>query len=171
MVHILSPQLRMHTRKFFSLSYETSTGSGSVYMQGTDDVCFVVAWIVYFTALRALLIELLLQPLARILGVVKKSQLRFAEQGWIFLYYSTMWVLGMVCTPALVFNPTQPLTLLICIVSLGEFRVLAQPCRAMDCLASQRDVGPVQTILPHSACVFCTASSRHSHGSTPEGLC
>ncbi|KAH9219895.1 protein transporter of the TRAM superfamily, partial [Leptodontidium sp. 2 PMI_412] len=94
-VHILSPQLRMHTRKFFSLSYEASTGSGSVYMQGTDDVYFVVAWIVYFTALRALLIELLLQPLARILGVVKKSQLRFAEQGWIFLYYSTMWVLGM----------------------------------------------------------------------------
>jgi acyl-CoA-dependent ceramide synthase len=95
-VHVLSPRLRRHTRKFFSLSYATSTTSGTVYTQGVDDLYFVVAWIVYFTALRAMTIEWLLQPLARILGIVPKSQLRFAEQGWIFLYYSTVWVLGMV---------------------------------------------------------------------------
>ncbi|KAH7348669.1 TLC domain-containing protein [Rhexocercosporidium sp. MPI-PUGE-AT-0058] len=95
MLSILSPRLRRHTRKCFSLSYETPTVSGPVYLQGIDDVHFVLAWIVYFTALRAIVIDWLLQPLARILGVMKKSHLRFAEQGWIFLYYSTIWVLGM----------------------------------------------------------------------------
>ncbi|KAK0099983.1 sphingosine N-acyltransferase lag1 [Cadophora gregata f. sp. sojae] len=93
--HLLFPQVRPFTRKFFILSYKTPVSSGAVYKQGIDDVYFVLGWIVYFTALRAIFIEWLLQPLARVLGVGKKSHLRFAEQGWIFLYYSTMWALGM----------------------------------------------------------------------------
>ncbi|PVH78580.1 longevity assurance proteins LAG1/LAC1 [Cadophora sp. DSE1049] len=93
-VHNLSPQIGPHTRKFFSLSYASPASHGS-YTQGIDDIYFVLAWVVSFTAIRAITVEWLLQPLARILGVAKKSHLRFAEQGWIFLYYSSIWSLGM----------------------------------------------------------------------------
>ncbi|KAL2062431.1 hypothetical protein VTL71DRAFT_6697 [Oculimacula yallundae] len=94
-VHTLVPPWRPQTGKLFSLSYASSKSEGTVYTQGIDDVYFVMGWILYFTTLRAITMEWVLQPLARLLGVKNRSQLRFAEQGWIFLYYSTMWVLGM----------------------------------------------------------------------------
>ncbi len=101
-LHILSPQLRPHIGKFFSLSYASSTSQQKIYTQGADDIYFITAWIIFFTALRAIVIDWGLQPLAKVLGVPKKSHLRFAEQGWLFLYYSMLWALGMVSSSMVV---------------------------------------------------------------------
>lgn len=94
-VHILHPESRIHTRKFLHLSYPSQTDR--TYLQGLDDIYFILAWTINFTALRAISIEWILRPLAKYLGVAKKSHLRFAEQGWLALYYGTFWTLGMVC--------------------------------------------------------------------------
>lgn len=93
-LHSIAPPLRPHTRKLFTLSYPSPKGQG-IYTQGVDDIYFVLAWVINFTALRAIVIEWVLRPLAGMLNVAPKSHLRFAEQGWLFLYYSTFWALGM----------------------------------------------------------------------------
>jgi len=86
---------RTYTRKFLSLSYPTQTSD--TYRQGPDDLYFVLAWVVNFTALRAFSIEWILQPVAESLRVVQKNRLRVAEQGWLVIYYVIFWGLGMVC--------------------------------------------------------------------------
>jgi len=41
--------------------------------------------------------EYVLKPFARANGIKsKKGLVRFAEQGWMFLYYAASWCLGMV---------------------------------------------------------------------------
>ncbi len=104
-LHILVPQSRTHTRKFLKLSYPSRTEQ--TYTQGTDDIYFVFAWIINFTALRAISIEWILQPLAGYWDVAKKSHLRFAEQGWLVLYYAVFWGLGMVCASGLCSSCTE----------------------------------------------------------------
>jgi acyl-CoA-dependent ceramide synthase len=94
-LHALSPQSRIHTGKFLHLSYPAE--AAHTYTQGLDDMYFVFAWVVNFTALRAISIEHILRPLAGPLGVAPKNHLRFAEQGWLVLYYGYFWTLGMVC--------------------------------------------------------------------------
>ena len=98
-MHKFFPRIRPYTRKFFFLSYASPTDHGTIYTQGIDHIYFVSAWVVLFTVTRAITVEWLLQPLARILGVAKRSHLRFAEQVWIFLYYCSIWSLGMVWAP------------------------------------------------------------------------
>ena len=95
-MHKFFPRIRPYTHKFFFLSYASLTDHGIIYTQGIDHIYFVSAWVVLFPATRAITVEWLLQPLAGILGVAKRSHLRFAEQGWIFLYHSSIWSLGMV---------------------------------------------------------------------------
>jgi very-long-chain ceramide synthase len=57
----------------------------------------VVRWIVVFTGLRVAAMDYILAPFAKWAGIrSKKGQVRFAEQGWLFLYDSTFWSLGMV---------------------------------------------------------------------------
>jgi very-long-chain ceramide synthase len=93
------PPSRSYTRKFLQLSYPTHTDTDDKYRQGPDDLYFVLAWVVIFTALRAVSIEWILQPLAESFGVAQQNRLRLAEQGWLVLYYVTFWGLGMVCYP------------------------------------------------------------------------
>ncbi len=88
------PDFRIHTRRFLSLSYLSQTNG--TYTQGLDDVYFVFAWVVGFIALRGISIEWVLRPLAGSIGVSPKSHLRFAEQGWLVMYYGVFWTLGMV---------------------------------------------------------------------------
>jgi acyl-CoA-dependent ceramide synthase len=57
----------------------------------------VFFYIVVFTGLRTATIEYILAPFAHKLGVNKKKErIRFAEQAWIFIYYTAFWSLGMV---------------------------------------------------------------------------
>jgi very-long-chain ceramide synthase len=81
--------------KFFFLQHRDP--KSGLYKKGKDDVYFVFTWIVLFTLLRAAIMEYVLIPLAKLGGVKKiAQQLRFAEQGWSFLYYFISWTLGMV---------------------------------------------------------------------------
>ena len=105
-LHTLHPPSRVYTSKFLQLSHASQTDQ--TYQQGFDDVYFVIAWVVNFTALRAISIDWILRPAAKHLGVTKKSHLRFAEQGWLVCYYGIFWTLGMVCPPCFASLATYP---------------------------------------------------------------
>ncbi|CAG8624354.1 5893_t:CDS:2 [Paraglomus brasilianum] len=78
--------------KFLFIKYrDPETG---LYAKGKDDIYFVSFWVIVFTFLRAAVMEHLLIPIAKKEGI--KTTTRFAEQGWLFIYYSTSWTLGMV---------------------------------------------------------------------------
>lgn len=92
-VHNLYPALRPYTTPFFQLSYYQATKDS--YVQGWDDVYFVISSALLFTAIRAIAIAWILQPVARYIGLKKKAALRFAEQGWLCMYYGFFWSFGM----------------------------------------------------------------------------
>jgi hypothetical protein len=94
-LHNLYPSLRPYTQPFFELSYY-DPASGT-YIQGWDDVYFVFSAALALTAVRAISIEWILQPLARQSGVKRKASVRIAEQGWQVMYYSFVWATGLVC--------------------------------------------------------------------------
>lgn len=90
------PKARPYISKFFTLShYNPNTGN---YAVGHRDYCFMSFWIVLLTGLRAGFMKYVLAPLAKRWGVSKKDATRFAEQGWMLVYYNIFWPLGMVST-------------------------------------------------------------------------
>ena len=95
LTHLCFPRARRHTRKFFRLSYYNPDTDR--YKLGWDDLPLIFYWIVVFTGLRAGMMDYVLTPLAQLAGIgKKKARVRFAEQAWIFLYYSAFWSIGMV---------------------------------------------------------------------------
>lgn len=95
LAHLCFPRSRKQTRKFFSLSYYNA--SSGHYTLGWDDIFMVFYWIIIFTGMRAVVMDYLLVPLAQRAGIGKKKEMvRFAEQGWIFIYDGAFWSLGMV---------------------------------------------------------------------------
>ncbi len=94
--------------------------SDNTYIQTWDDAYYVFFWVVVFTGARAATMDFVLKPFAEWGGIqTKKGRTRFAEQGWLFVYYSGFWTLGMVSRnaflhsnlertdlPPLVFLPT-----------------------------------------------------------------
>lgn len=53
--------------------------------------------IICFTGLRAGFMEYILAPIAKTQGVSKRKDLtRFSEQGWLLVYYSVFWTMGVV---------------------------------------------------------------------------
>ncbi|KAL8726951.1 MAG: hypothetical protein Q9166_006372 [cf. Caloplaca sp. 2 TL-2023] len=94
MTHACFPRARHHTRKFWRLSYYNSASER--YALGWDDAFLVMFWLVLFTGLRAVVMDLVLTPLAYMLGLEeKKEKTRFAEQAWVLIYDTTFWSLGM----------------------------------------------------------------------------
>ena len=94
-VHNVYPSLRPYTSAFFKLShYNPEKGT---YVQGWGDIYFAAGSIVGFTALRAITIDWIFQPIARAAGLKRKASIRFAEQGWLLVYYGGFWSYGMVC--------------------------------------------------------------------------
>ncbi|PGH08263.1 hypothetical protein AJ79_06049 [Helicocarpus griseus UAMH5409] len=93
-LHNLYPSLRPYTSPFLQLPhYQPEKGT---YVQGWDDIYFAMGAILAFTAVRAIAIEWIFQPIARQWGLKKqKASLRFAEQGWILVYYGGYWTYGM----------------------------------------------------------------------------
>ncbi|ORZ37007.1 TLC domain-domain-containing protein [Catenaria anguillulae PL171] len=59
------------------------------------DVAFVVFGIIIWTLVRAVTIDHVLKPLARKLKCTRSHVERFGEQGWLGLYYSVSWSIGM----------------------------------------------------------------------------
>lgn len=95
MTHICFPRARQSTRKFHLLSYYNSTTGN--YALGGDDIYMVCYSIIVLTGLRAAAMDYVLVPLAQMGGAkTKKEKIRFAEQGWILIYDTTMFSLGMV---------------------------------------------------------------------------
>ncbi|KAF2469485.1 longevity assurance proteins LAG1/LAC1 [Lindgomyces ingoldianus] len=94
LAHICFPRARRRTSKFFHLSYyNPKTG---LYGCGNDDVPLVLLWIVIFTGLRAVIMDYVLDPLARLGGIrTRKELVRFKEQAWLIVYCSVFWSLGM----------------------------------------------------------------------------
>ena len=72
---------------------------------GWDDVFLVFFWVLIFTGLRAAVMDCILVPVAQMAAIrKKKSQVRFAEQAWIFVYSTAFWSLGMVTSRYLLFG-------------------------------------------------------------------
>jgi acyl-CoA-dependent ceramide synthase len=95
LTHAFFPRARRRTQTFFEMNYYSEKEGH--YTQGIDDFYFVFTWLVIFTGLRVATMEYVLKPFARAGGIVsKKGMTRFAEQGWMFLYYGASWCLGMV---------------------------------------------------------------------------
>lgn len=92
--HNLYPSLRPYTAPFFQLSYYHP--SQDVYVQGLDDIYFVISSALVFTAIRAIAIDWVFRPIARKAGLKRKASVRFAEQGWLGVYYGFFWSFGMV---------------------------------------------------------------------------
>jgi acyl-CoA-dependent ceramide synthase len=77
------------------MSYFDSTNG--MYSRGWDDMYLVFFWIVVFTGMRAAVMDYVIKPFARWGGISStKARTRFAEQGWMLLYYIVFWSLGMV---------------------------------------------------------------------------
>lgn len=89
------PQATPYASKFLWLSHrQSSTG---LYSIGNGDVCFVLFKVLTLSWLRQGCMEYLLAPFAVTMGVKKKRKcIRFSEQGWVLMYYSVFWPLGMV---------------------------------------------------------------------------
>lgn len=107
MCHAIFPSLRSKTRACFALSYPTETPG--MYGQGPRDMYLVVSCVVYFTALRAFMLDYVLMPLAGYCGIGRrKGRVRFAEQAYMLLYYTTYWFWGLALfiqdTPAEVYT-------------------------------------------------------------------
>ncbi|EWG36211.1 hypothetical protein FVEG_00328 [Fusarium verticillioides 7600] len=94
LIHISIPQAEPYTSKFLFLSHrQPSTG---LYSVGDGDVCFVLFEVLTLAGLREGCMKYLLAPFARVMGVSKERKVvRFSEQGWILMYYSVFWPLGM----------------------------------------------------------------------------
>jgi acyl-CoA-dependent ceramide synthase len=90
---------------FFQLSYYQP--AKAVYVQGWDDIYLVMGLIVAFTAVRAITIEWIFGPIARYAGLKRKTAVRFAEQGWLLVYYGGFWSFGMVCTSPSSYPPRR----------------------------------------------------------------
>ncbi|RGP74665.1 sphingosine n-acyltransferase lag1 [Fusarium sporotrichioides] len=84
---------RTFTEKFISLSYlnpETEE-----YGVGLSDNYLVAVLIVLLTGLRDGTMRFILGPIASVWGLSKDKSMRFKEQAWLFIYYSTCWSVGM----------------------------------------------------------------------------
>ncbi|OIW31305.1 longevity assurance proteins LAG1/LAC1 [Coniochaeta ligniaria NRRL 30616] len=92
--HASMPKARPHTANYFNLAYyNQETGR---YGLGKDDGYFIFFCIILFTGLRAATMEYLLAPFAKAKGVSKRKDLtRFSEQGWLLIYYSVFWTIGL----------------------------------------------------------------------------
>ena len=106
-VHNLYPSLRPYTTSYLQLPhYEPTKGA---YVQGWDDIYFIISSILAFTAVRAIIIDWVFEPLARNRGLKKKTAVRFAEQAWLLVYDSTFWAYGMVRTAITALDLVTPL--------------------------------------------------------------
>ncbi|KAH7410143.1 TLC domain-containing protein [Phaeosphaeria sp. MPI-PUGE-AT-0046c] len=94
LTHVFFPRARSRTTKFLQMSYYNPVTTK--YGCGTDDLPFVLSWTVIFTGMRVVVMEYLLDPLARLGGIKSRKGLnRFKEQAWLIVYYTASWSLGM----------------------------------------------------------------------------
>lgn len=121
-LHNLYPSLRPYTQPFFQLSYYDAASNS--YVQGWEDVYFVFSAAVALTGIRAIVIEWMIQPMARSAGLKRKQAVRVAEQGWNAMYYSFIWGVGMVRLVDIMLFEVVVTDCCFVAVSLEEFLLL-----------------------------------------------
>ncbi|KAF9127362.1 sphingosine N-acyltransferase lag1 [Mortierella sp. 14UC] len=88
-------QLRIPVAETFLFLQNQDPKTG-LYSKAYTDLNFIGFWIVVFTFLRAFVMTVILKPFAVWAGVKKEHQQnRFQEEGWVCIYYSISWTLGM----------------------------------------------------------------------------
>ncbi|XXH01573.1 hypothetical protein Hte_007933 [Hypoxylon texense] len=94
LTHLFMPLARPFTSKFITLSgYNPTTGKYAVHH---GDINFVTFCIILFSGIRAGSMKHVLAPLAKHWGVARnKTVTRFSEQGWMLMYNTVFWTLGM----------------------------------------------------------------------------
>ena len=95
-IHSLIPPARRSTELFYQVPYPIGEGW---YLQGADDALFVLGWLILMTAIRATIIEGLYRLVKHFRLVRSKACMRFAEQGFLILYYVTSFSIGLVGKP------------------------------------------------------------------------
>lgn len=102
MSYLFFPSLRDSMSAFLSLSYraepqlDSESMAKSMYGQGPRDLHLVAAFIVFFTAYRAFMLDYILMPLAASCGIrQRKGRVRFAEQAHLLIYYYVYWTWGV----------------------------------------------------------------------------
>ncbi|KAJ2308348.1 Sphingosine N-acyltransferase lag1 [Coemansia sp. RSA 2706] len=75
---------------FVHLQHKIPGDAQGRYYRGSQDVYYVLYWVVAFTLIRITVMDQLLEPLARWGGVRSSRKVtRFCEQGWLVVYYTT----------------------------------------------------------------------------------
>lgn len=95
--HVLYAPWRRYTAKFIHLLYAIPHTSPTLYAIGTDDIYYVLFWVVTLTFLRSAVMQYVFTPLA-VHGCkirLRKAITRFAEQGWSNFYYTCLFALGV----------------------------------------------------------------------------
>jgi len=92
-IHVLFPQ--PYTAKFFFLSHFNP--QTNLYNKGAGDWPFVMAWILLFTLLRAILMRFVFRPFFHHFAPhpTRRTATRFAEQAWSVWYYSISFAIGL----------------------------------------------------------------------------
>jgi acyl-CoA-dependent ceramide synthase len=86
-------------RPFVMLSYRIVKPDGEVcFGKGGKDLMFCAFYAAFFTFVRELTMEMVLQPLARKTGLKKSKQGRFMEQVYSCFHFTILGVLGLVCS-------------------------------------------------------------------------
>lgn len=164
-LHSLFPIVRPYTTPLYQLPYAQGNGR---YVQGSEDALFVLGSLVLMTAIRATIIECLFGFVTRLRVMSRKASMRFAEQGWLLIYYFISFPMGMVRTPLLRLgriNPDSrrsehPL----------EFSLLAQLRGTLVHLAVSPTVWTTQMVFPGPARLLSTSTPRHQPGRTKKRL-
>lgn len=93
--HAFVPSMRWLTDKMVHLQYQRGPNA---YGIGIDDAYFVVNVMITLTFFRSFVMQLILNPMAEEWFHIrsKKAKVRFAEQGWCLIYYSFLFIYGLV---------------------------------------------------------------------------
>ncbi|POY74314.1 hypothetical protein BMF94_2508 [Rhodotorula taiwanensis] len=94
----LTPDPAFHFRsipaRFLHLSFRQP--GTDLYFKGRDDGFLIAWWVIAFCFLREATMRWGLRPLARWSGIrSSRAVVRFAEQGWLLVYYSFSWSIGI----------------------------------------------------------------------------
>ncbi|PWY68962.1 TLC domain-containing protein [Aspergillus sclerotioniger CBS 115572] len=111
LTHLYVPTARPFTSRLLLLShYNPDT---QLYGISTDDFYLVGFYVFFLSGLRVFLMEHVLAPVGRQLGLSNGRDLkRFSEQGWLLSYFFVSWILGMYiyCTSECFLNMRQMFT-------------------------------------------------------------
>ena len=88
-------------RPFVMLSYRLVKSDGEIcYGKGRKDFLFCAFYTAFFTFLRELTMEMILEPLAKKTGLKKSKQGRFMEQCYSCVHFTISGLFGLVCPTA-----------------------------------------------------------------------